>query len=237
MSLEAIFFDLGGTLLDLDTDRRAHLEMMRRLRRRWHLTSDAESLLERFEAQNEAVIAGLGSSWLGGQEVRRRVLTGLLEEVGLSLTEARWRDYQDAHDEEHLRWMRLFPEAEGVLHDLRAAPVHVGLLSDVDEDFLQLCLFRFPLEDLLSSITTSEEVGAAKPQEAIFRRALSKAGCPPDRAVHVGDSLQRDVEGARRAGLISVLISPGGEEGADHVVPSLEGAHRVLRRLLTDGGA
>ncbi len=232
MSLEAVFFDLGGTLLDLNTDRRAHLEMMRRLQQRWGLPLSPEGILERFEARTEAAVAKLGTTWVGDRELKRKVLAGLLDGMGLPLTETRWRDFLGAHDREHLRWLRLFPEAEGVLKDLQTTQVHVGLLSDVDEDFLQLCLFRFPLAGLLSSITTSEEVGAAKPHEAIFHRALDKARCAPERAVHVGDSLERDARGAQRAGMRSVLIAPGGGEGPDHVVPSLEEAHRVVRRLL-----
>lgn len=237
MPLEAVFFDLGGTLLDLDSDRKAHLEMMRRLRGRWRLAPRPGALLARFEAQNRAVDAGLGPAWVGDREVKRRVLRGFLDDVSLRLTEARWRDFLDAHHAAHLRWLRLFPEAEGVLRNLRRAAVHVGLLSDVDEDFLQLCLFRFPLAELLSSITTSEEVGAAKPDVGLFRRALAKAGCSPRRAVHVGDSLERDAWGAHRAGLRSILIAPQGGEGADYVVPNLREASRVVGQLLAEGEA
>ena len=64
---------------------------------------------------------------------------------------------------------------------------------------------------------TSAEVGAAKPDRAIFERALDVARAEPGEAVHVGDSLENDVAGARAAGIRPVLVArdgaaPGGVE-------------------------
>ena len=54
----------------------------------------------------------------------------------------------------------------------------------------------------------------AKPDPAIFRRALELAGAEPAEAVHVGDSLDNDVEGARAAGIRAVLIAREGRPPA-----------------------
>jgi putative hydrolase of the HAD superfamily len=66
---------------------------------------------------------------------------------------------------------------------------------------------------LFDGIVTSAQVGARKPAAAIFQRALSLLGVPPARAVHVGDSLHEDVEGARSAGIGAVLLRRDGEPG------------------------
>lgn len=50
--------------------------------------------------------------------------------------------------------------------------------------------------------------GAGKPSRRAFERALASAGQPAGRAVGVGDQVLRDVLGARRAGLYSVLVNP-----------------------------
>jgi putative hydrolase of the HAD superfamily len=57
-------------------------------------------------------------------------------------------------------------------------------------------------------------VGAAKPDPALFDAALALAACPPVNAVHVGDSLSKDVQGAARAGIAAVLLDRDGD-GAD----------------------
>jgi putative hydrolase of the HAD superfamily len=64
---------------------------------------------------------------------------------------------------------------------------------------------------LLDGVVTSAEVGVAKPDARVFRRALEIAGAEAGRAVHVGDSLENDVEGARGAGVRAVLLRRDGE--------------------------
>ena len=56
----------------------------------------------------------------------------------------------------------------------------------------------------------SWEVGAAKPDPKIFAWALENMNIPADEALHVGDSIQEDVEGAAKAGLVPVLLDRQG---------------------------
>ena len=78
-------------------------------------------------------------------------------------------------------------------------------------------LGRAGLLEHVDAVVTSAEVGAAKPDSAIFERALDVARAEPGEAVHVGDSLENDVAGARAAGIRPVLVArdgaaPGGVE-------------------------
>ena len=61
------------------------------------------------------------------------------------------------------------------------------------------------------AVLTSREAGAAKPDAAIFDRARALTGVgAASRAIHVGDSYARDVEGAHAAGFEPVLVVPTG---------------------------
>jgi FMN phosphatase YigB (HAD superfamily) len=53
---------------------------------------------------------------------------------------------------------------------------------------------------------TSAEAGVRKPDPRIFEAALAAVGCPPARAIYVGDSFEIDIAGGRAAGIRSVLI-------------------------------
>ena len=55
--------------------------------------------------------------------------------------------------------------------------------------------------------------GARKPDPAIFEPALELAGCGPEEALHVGDTPEEDVEGARAAGIRPLLIDRDGNGG------------------------
>jgi len=54
---------------------------------------------------------------------------------------------------------------------------------------------------LLSTIIDSNRVGLSKPDPAIFRMALAKMGCSAAEAMYVGDSFDKDIVGARAAGM------------------------------------
>jgi putative hydrolase of the HAD superfamily len=62
----------------------------------------------------------------------------------------------------------------------------------------------------VDGVVTSAQVGAAKPDGAMFERALALAEVEPAEAVHVGDSVENDVEGARAAGIRPVLVARDG---------------------------
>ncbi|HUA02843.1 MAG TPA: HAD-IA family hydrolase [Solirubrobacteraceae bacterium] len=87
------------------------------------------------------------------------------------------------------------------------------------------------LEPLLDGILTSAEAGARKPSPAIFEQALALAGASPQQAIHVGDSLEEDVAGARAAGIEPVLVRRDGGPVAPGVrtISTLEELARVLR--------
>lgn len=236
MPWRAVFLDLGGTLLDPASDHRAHRAIVRTFRETASLSLSVDELWDRYSSLYEDRIRRLGTQWEVDRVMNREALSQILAEEGRVLEEEHWEGFQAAYWKEHLRCLQMFPETEGVLKGLRGLDVHLGLLSDSDEDFLQMCLYIFPLERFLDSITTSEEAGRAKPDPTIFRRALAKADCRPEEAIHVGDSADRDVAGAHRLGLTTILLDSSGEDNeADYVVPDLRSAYEILTDLV--GGA
>jgi putative hydrolase of the HAD superfamily len=73
------------------------------------------------------------------------------------------------------------------------------------------------LEPQLDAVLTSAEVGARKPAPAMFERALELVGAGAAHAIHVGDSLEEDVAGARAAGIHPVLVRRDGADPAPDV--------------------
>jgi putative hydrolase of the HAD superfamily len=66
------------------------------------------------------------------------------------------------------------------------------------------------LLDHVAGVVTSAEVGAGKPDPRVFERGLELAGARPEEAVHVGDSVENDVAGARALGIRAVLVARDG---------------------------
>lgn len=88
------------------------------------------------------------------------------------------------------------------------------------------------LEDLIDVVITSEDVGFAKPNPAIFDVALRAAGARPEEAVMVGDSWENDVVGALNAGIAPVWFNRfGARRRAGLRVAELD-SYRPIERAL-----
>jgi putative hydrolase of the HAD superfamily len=109
-----------------------------------------------------------------------------------------------------------FPDAAPALATLRARGARLVVVSNWDWS-LHGVLERVGLGSLVDGIVTSAEVGARKPAGAIFARGLKLAGVRPGEAVHVGDSVEDDIAGARAAGIAPVLIRRDGTPGPSGV--------------------
>jgi len=118
-----------------------------------------------------------------------------------------------------------YPDAAPALRQLRAAGFRTIVVSNWDHS-LHERLQETGLAELVDGALASAEVGSAKPDRAIFERALELAGT--DDAWHVGDTVEADVEGALNAGLRPVLIARGGGAQGPDGVPVIE----TLRGLL-----
>ena len=55
-------------------------------------------------------------------------------------------------------------------------------------------------------MVVSCEVGFEKPSPVIFAQAAEKLGLPPESILHIGDSFEMDVQGARSAGLKALRL-------------------------------
>jgi putative hydrolase of the HAD superfamily len=95
---------------------------------------------------------------------------------------------------------RSYPEVPGVLRELGELGIARVVVSNWDVS-LRGVLDDTGLAPLLDGIVISAEVGAAKPDPAIFERALAVAGVSPGEALHVGDTADADLAGARAAGV------------------------------------
>jgi putative hydrolase of the HAD superfamily len=106
---------------------------------------------------------------------------------------------------------RPYPEVPGVLTELGELGVARVVVSNWDVS-LRGVLEQIGLAPLLDEVVISAEVGAAKPDPAIFERALDLAGVGAAEALHVGDTADVDVAGALAAGLRAVHLDRSGTD-------------------------
>jgi putative hydrolase of the HAD superfamily len=105
---------------------------------------------------------------------------------------------------------RPFDDALPALTAVRKRGVQVVVASNWDAS-LPRVLARVGLLEAVDGVVCSAVAGAPKPFANVFRAALALADAAPREAVHVGDSLELDVAGARALGIRAVLLRREGE--------------------------
>jgi putative hydrolase of the HAD superfamily len=110
--------------------------------------------------------------------------------------------------------------------DRAAAIYRLAIATNGPGDVQRAKLHASGLERYFPFVVVSEEIGSGKPERAMFRIALGRLGVSADEAVVVGDSHERDIIGARNAGILSILVDRGapqsqGTPPADATIPSL----------------
>ncbi|MBC8506673.1 MAG: HAD family hydrolase [Anaerolineales bacterium] len=104
---------------------------------------------------------------------------------------------------------QVHPEDFTTLGFLREAGYKVGLVSNrtnpCNEELQELGLSPY-----LDFAYVAAEVGAWKPDPAIFNRAFEVTGSSPERIVYIGDNYYADILGAKNAGITPILLDPRG---------------------------
>ncbi|MGH2688258.1 MAG: HAD family hydrolase, partial [Actinomycetota bacterium] len=85
----------------------------------------------------------------------------------------------------------------------------VGLISNF-EDWLEEMLTAWEITRLFDPMVISGVEGVEKPDPAIFRLAVDRAGIAPEDAVYVGDHPRIDAAAAEAVGMGSILIDRRG---------------------------
>lgn len=103
----------------------------------------------------------------------------------------------------------LYPETEETLVALKERGFILDVVSNFDSRLFGI-LDGLGLGSRFDSVVLSSRVGHAKPAAGIFQAALSLHNLKAEEALHIGDSVDKDAEGAAGAGLMGVLLDRNG---------------------------
>lgn len=109
--------------------------------------------------------------------------------------------------------MRLYDDVLPALERLKAQGYRLGIISNWSWNLVDRCR-HLGIDGYFDTITASAYVGYNKPHPAIFQHALAQVGVPPAAAVHVGDQYEADVRGAQSAGMTGILLDRRGKAPA-----------------------
>lgn len=191
MHLDAVLFDLDGTLLDRRETFRRHLELQVRRQSHYFVQSDAREYIAELLRLDENGTCNRHTLY---RETARRC------NLPEGAAEALRADFKMWFPESCLA----FPRITETLERLRDAGLKLGVITHGSVKIQTRKIERLGIGRLLDCVLVSEAVGVSKPDPAIFGYALGELGTSAAATMFVGDNPEPDVRGAKRSGLYAV---------------------------------
>lgn len=196
--VKAVFIDYMGTTADEHSPEMA--EIVRSICKNSNIHDPGQ--VQRFILDNRRRYEtdSYLDTYLTEDEIAARLVLDMEAQIGLRGNPAVLRDLIRSH------WVNapLFPDAS-TFFDRCPAPIYIitnnGLL------YMEQALGRNGLK--AAGVVSADTVRAYKPHREIFDEALRVSGCTSSEVIHIGDSYDTDVVGARGAGIRPILLLRG----------------------------
>jgi 2-haloalkanoic acid dehalogenase type II len=213
--IKAISFDADGTLWDFQQVMRHSLgKVMEELE---HLDPQAAAALDidRMIAIRNRVADELKGKTTNLEDIRFQAFRRTLEEINRPNEELA-RHLNEVYFRHRFEDTEPYDDVLPALQTLRER-YRLGLLSN-GNSYPERCGF----EGIFDSVVFSQERRIEKPDPNIFRITLRELGCSEAELLHVGDSLENDVEGAHGAGIMCAWLNRDQVENDTNIIPDYE---------------
>lgn len=204
--VKTVFIDYMGTTADERSPEMA--EIVRRICKNSGVRAPRQ--VQRFvlDTRRRYEADSYLEGYLTEDEIVDKLIADMQTQIGLKDDPAALRELIHGH------WVNapVFPDAR-VFFD--RCPVPIYIITNNGLPYMERALERNGLR--AAGVVSADTVRAYKPHREVFDEALRLSGCGRAEAVHIGDSWDTDVAGARAAGIRPVLLLRGqaGHDGVD----------------------
>lgn len=124
-----------------------------------------------------------------------------------------------------------YPNVEETLKILKKNKIKLGIVSDAPKLKVWLRLTAINLVNYFDIVLGYEDTGKLKPSAEPFKKALEKLQLNPKEVLFVGDNPKRDILGAKKIGMKTVLAKYGqviDGEGADYAITNIKELLKII---------
>lgn len=131
------------------------------------------------------------------------------------------------------RKILLRPYVRPLFAELRRSGCKIGLVSNTETIVTSHDLRSLGIHEAFDAVILSSQIGSKKPDQRIFAKALNELRATPNRGVFIGDDYAADFQGAVRAGLFPILLCSEKPAPVPCIMPTLA----ALRAAIEDHAA
>lgn len=203
MMIKAVIFDLDNTLYDYDyCNGIAEKILLQNISEDFDIEEDKAADL--LYAAKKNVKERLGNE-VAAAHNRLLYMQDVCEQKGQNPLRFAMKFY-DIYWDAMLEHMEPFVYVRPLFQKLRDNKVGIGVLTDLTAHIQYRKLEKLGLIDYVDYMVTSEEAGEEKPSEKIFLLMLKKMKMSPEEVLMIGDSKDKDVDGAMHMGMNALLF-------------------------------
>ncbi len=137
--------------------------------------------------------------------------------------------------------MKPYPQVKPTLRKLKDMGLKLAIVSDAPKIKAWIRLAYLDMVDYFDIVLTIDDFKERKPSKESFDMVLKNLNIKPEEAIFVGDHPLRDIVGANRAGITSVLSkyglwkdmemneNPTEEEKPDHIIEKIEDLLEIVK--------
>lgn len=185
--IQAVIFDLDGTLLDRDRSLLKFVEEQFERLIRPNVEVDKESYIKRF-----ITLDCRGYVW------KDKVYQELIREFELRLD---WNELLDDYKKGFSNHAVSFPNMIELLDSLKEKGYKLAMITNGFGDFQASNIQALQIAHYFDEILISEREGLRKPDPAIFLRAAEKLNVATEACVYVGDHPVNDITASKATGM------------------------------------
>jgi len=224
MNYRAVFFDLGGTLIEYENHDWATLGKLG-LKAVYPFLKNIQPQLPSPELFAETFYRHL-RELLDQREKHAEIVLYdavdvILRKMDLNVSDGLAQEFVEIYYQPVSDQISVMPGANEILQTIRRAGLKIGLISNTifPEKFHLQELADFGLRKYFDFTIFSSGVGMRKPSGGIFKMALGLAGVLPTEAIFIGDRFDVDIAGAKNAGMASVWMYHENRDNPENVEP------------------
>ena len=198
--IRAVLLDFDNTCYAYDPCHAAALVSLQKAIQ--DLVGDLPDFEMQYRAAQKIVKARIPTH--GASHSRALYIQTLLEQVGAPDTITPVPALENQYWDTFATVMQPVPGLLDFLAECKKSETTVVVVTDLTTTIQCHKLALLGLAPWISYLVTSEEAGAEKPDATPFKLGLLKAGCSAQEAVMIGDSIEKDIEGAAALGIATI---------------------------------